>query len=37
MKRITVAIEVADEKLDAQALRVRAEMEYGVRIVLNPS
>lgn len=37
MKRITVAIEVADEKLDAQALRVRAEMEYGVRIVLNPN
>ena len=36
MKRITVAIEVADEKLDAQALRVRAEMEYGARIVLNP-
>ena len=37
MKRIAVAIEVADEKLDAQALRVRAEMEYGVRIVLNPA
>jgi hypothetical protein len=37
MKRITVAIEVADEKLDAQDLRVRAEMEYGVRIVLNPA
>lgn len=37
MKRITVAIEVSDEKLDAQALRVRAEMEYGVRIVLNPN
>lgn len=36
MKRITVAIEVADEKLDAQALRVRAETEYGARIVLNP-
>lgn len=35
MKRITVAIEVADEKLDAQDLRVRAEMEYGVGIVLN--
>lgn len=37
MKRIAVAIEVADEKLDAQALRVRAEMECGVRIVLNPA
>lgn len=36
MKRIAVAIEVADENLDAQALRVRAEMEYGARIVLNP-
>ena len=37
MKRITVAIEVADENLDAQDLRVRAETEYGVRIVLNPA
>lgn len=37
MKRITVAIEVADENLDAGALRVRAETEYGVRIVLNPN
>ena len=36
MKQIAVAIEVADENLDAQALRVRAEMEYGVRIVINP-
>lgn len=36
MKRINVAIEVADENLDAGALRVRAETEYGVRIVLNP-
>lgn len=36
MKRIAVAIEVADENLDAEALRVRAETEYGVRIVLNP-
>lgn len=35
MKRISVAIEVADEKLDAQDLRVRTETEYGVRIVLN--
>lgn len=37
MKRITAAIEVADENLDAQDLRMRAEMEYGVRIVLNPN
>ena len=37
MKRIAVAIEVADEKLDARALRVRAEAEYGARIVLNPN
>lgn len=37
MKRIAVAIEVADEKLDAQALRVRAETEYGARVVLNPN
>lgn len=37
MKRLTVAIEVADENLDAQDLRVRAETEYGVRIVLNPN
>lgn len=37
MKRIAVAIEVADENLDAEALRVRAETEYGVRIVLNPN
>ena len=37
MKRITVAIEVADENLCAQDLRVRAETEYGVRIVLNPA
>lgn len=36
MKRIAVAIEVADEKLDARDLRVRAEMECGARIVLNP-
>lgn len=35
LKRINVAIEVADEKLNAQDLRVRAETEYGVRIVLN--
>lgn len=37
MKRISVAIEVANEKLNAQDLRVRAETEYGVRIVLNPA
>lgn len=37
MKRITVAIEVADENLCAQELRTRAELEYGVRIVLNPN
>lgn len=36
MKRINVAIEVADENLDAQALRAQAELEYGVRIVLTP-
>jgi len=37
MKRIAVAIEVADENLCAQELRARAEIEYGVRIVLNPN
>lgn len=37
MKRIAIAIEVADENLCAQELRVRAETEYGVRIVLNPN
>lgn len=35
MKRIAVAIEVADENLCAQDLRMQAETEYGVRIVLN--
>lgn len=35
MKRITVAIEVADENLCAQELRADVENEYGVRIVLN--
>lgn len=35
MKRITVAIEVADENLDAQELRADVENEYGVRVVLN--
>ena len=37
MKRITVAIEVADENLCAQELRARAELEYGAIIVLNPA
>lgn len=37
MKRIGVAIEVADENLCAQELRARAELEYGARIVLNPA
>lgn len=37
MKRIGVAIEVADENLCAQELRARAELEYGARIVLNPN
>lgn len=37
MNRITVAIEVADENLDAQSLRAQAELEYGARIVLNPN
>lgn len=37
MKRISVAIEVADENLCAQELRARAELEYGVRIILNPN
>ena len=37
MKRINVAIEVADENLCAQELRTQAELEYGVRIVLNPN
>lgn len=35
MKRIAVAVEVADENLDAQELRANVEDEYGVRIVLN--
>lgn len=37
MKRIAVAIEVADENLCAQELRTQAELEYGMRIVLNPN
>lgn len=36
MKRIAAAIEVADENLCARELRAQAELEYGVRIVLNP-
>lgn len=35
MKRISVAIEVADENLNAQSMRADVENEYGVRIVLN--
>lgn len=35
MKRIAVAIEVADENLCAQELRTDVENEYGVRVVLN--
>lgn len=35
MKRISVAIEVADENLNAQSMRADVENDYGVRIVLN--
>lgn len=35
MKRINVAIEVADENLDAEGLRAQSAEEYGVRIVLT--
>ena len=35
MKRINVAIEVADENLCAQELRAQTVEEYGVRVVLN--
>ena len=35
MKRITVAIEVADENLDSQTIRSNIAEEYGVRTVLN--
>ena len=35
MKRINVAIEVADENLDAQSIQADVAEEYGVRIVLN--
>lgn len=35
MKRINVAIEVADENIDAQSIRADAAENYGVRTVLN--
>lgn len=35
MKRITAAIEVADENLDAQSIRTSVAEDYGVGIVLN--
>jgi hypothetical protein len=35
MKRVTVAIDVADESLDAQSVRTSAAEEYGVGVVLN--
>ena len=35
MKRIAVAIEVADENIDAQSIRADVAGEYGVRTVLN--
>lgn len=35
MKRISVAIEVADENIDAQSIRADVAEEYGVRTVLN--
>lgn len=35
MERISVAIEVADENLDAQTVRAGIAEEYGVRTVLN--
>lgn len=37
MKRITVAIEVADENIDAQSIRADVAEDYGVRTVLNPA
>lgn len=37
MKRIAVAIEVADENIDAQSIRVDVAEDYGVRTVLNPA
>ena len=35
MKRIAVAIEVADEDIDAQSIRADMAEDYGVRTVLN--
>lgn len=35
MKRIAVAIEVADENIDAQSIRADIAEDYGVRTVLN--
>ena len=35
MKRIAVAIEVADENIDAQSIRADVAEDYGVRTVLN--
>ena len=37
MKRIAVAIEVADENIDAQSIRANVAEDYGVRTVLNPA
>jgi len=37
MKRIAVAIEVADENIDAQSIRADVAEDYGVRTVLNPA
>lgn len=37
MKRIAVAIEVADENIDAQSIRADVAEGYGVRTVLNPA
>lgn len=37
MKRISVAIEVADENIDAQSIRADVAEDYGVRTVLNPA
>lgn len=37
MKRISVAIEVADENLCAQSIRADVAEDYGVRTVLNPA
>lgn len=37
MKRIAVAIEVADENIDVQSIRADVAEDYGVRTVLNPA